>query len=172
ETHFSSFSSGRAYLRALAETPSRLSRRAFSVSTSFQEASRVRARSGPNMKRSLRLYDLVGFDYVLSNAAVARVETNSGSIVPASFERKSRCPDEFVRRIRVTACFEDPNWTGKLLETYDAETDCFVIAPCAWTIWQSRLALTHQYLSASEILLTCSSSPSAEGPDFVDSIKR
>ncbi|KZV39684.1 cationic amino acid transporter 7, chloroplastic-like [Dorcoceras hygrometricum] len=61
ETHFSSFSSGRAYLRALAETPSRLSRRAFSVSTSFQETSRVRARSGPNMKRSLRWYDLVGF---------------------------------------------------------------------------------------------------------------
>lgn len=61
ETHFSSFSTCRAYLRALSETPSRLSRRAFSVSTSFQETSRVRARSGTNMKRSLRWYDLVGF---------------------------------------------------------------------------------------------------------------
>ncbi|XP_073041672.1 cationic amino acid transporter 7, chloroplastic-like isoform X1 [Primulina eburnea] len=61
ETHFSSFSTCRAYLRALSETPSRISRRAFSVSTSFQEDSRVRARSGPNMKRSLRWYDLIGF---------------------------------------------------------------------------------------------------------------
>ncbi|KZV54038.1 protein N-terminal asparagine amidohydrolase-like [Dorcoceras hygrometricum] len=115
-------------------------------------------------------WDPGGIAYPLFHGFV--VETNSGSIVPASFERKSRCPDEIVRRIRVTACFEDPNWTGKLLETYDTETDCFVIAPCVWTIWQSRLALTHQYLSDSEILLTCSSSPSAEGPDFVDSIKR
>ncbi|XP_073129172.1 protein N-terminal asparagine amidohydrolase isoform X2 [Henckelia pumila] len=100
------------------------------------------------------------------------VETNSGSLVPASFQRTSRCPDEIVRSIRVTAWFEDPNWAGRLLETYDTETDCYVIAPCAWTIWQSRSALSRQYLSDTEILLMCSSSPSAEGPDFVDDIRR
>ncbi|CAK9153892.1 unnamed protein product [Ilex paraguariensis] len=58
------------------------------------------------------------------------VETSTGSVFPASFDRTSRCPDEIVRRIRVTVCFEDPHWTGRLLETYDTQTDRFVIAPC------------------------------------------
>ncbi|XP_075476466.1 protein N-terminal asparagine amidohydrolase isoform X1 [Primulina tabacum] len=115
-------------------------------------------------------WDSEGIAYPIFQGFV--VETNSGKIVPASFDRTSRCPDEIIRSIRVTAWFEDPNWTGRLLETYDTETDCFVIAPCAWTIWQTRAALTRQYLSDTEILLTCSSSPSAEGPDFVDDIKR
>lgn len=115
-------------------------------------------------------WDTEGIAYPIFHGFV--VETNSGSIVPASFDRTSRLPDEIVRRIRVTACFEDPTWTGRLLETYDTETDCLVIAPCAWTIWQARVALTRQYLSDTEILLTCSSSPLAEGPDFVDDIKR
>ncbi|CAA2989485.1 cationic amino acid transporter 6, chloroplastic-like [Olea europaea subsp. europaea] len=55
-----SFSSLNSYFRALSDTPNRLARRAFSVSTSFEETNRVRARSGIEMKRSLRWYDLVG----------------------------------------------------------------------------------------------------------------
>ncbi|WMV53675.1 hypothetical protein MTR67_047060 [Solanum verrucosum] len=61
ETYGSSFSNVKSYLRALSDTPHRLARRACSVSTSFEERSRVRARSGGDMKRSLRWYDLVGF---------------------------------------------------------------------------------------------------------------
>lgn len=61
ENHNSSFSNLKSYLRALSDTPNRLARRAGSVSTSFEETSRVRARSGGDMKRSLRWYDLVGF---------------------------------------------------------------------------------------------------------------
>ncbi|XP_059461802.1 cationic amino acid transporter 6, chloroplastic-like [Corylus avellana] len=60
ESHRSSFSSARTYLRALAQTPARLARRAGSVSTTFEEVSRVKARSGPDMRRTLRWYDLVG----------------------------------------------------------------------------------------------------------------
>ncbi|XP_027367299.1 cationic amino acid transporter 7, chloroplastic-like [Abrus precatorius] len=56
----SSFSSFRAYLRAVSFTPSRLARRAISVSTSYEEMSRVRARSGANMRKTLRWFDLVG----------------------------------------------------------------------------------------------------------------
>ncbi|KAK7280528.1 hypothetical protein RJT34_25592 [Clitoria ternatea] len=56
----SSFSTFSSYLRALSHTPSRLARRAFSVSTSFEEMSRVRARSGSSMRRTLRWFDLVG----------------------------------------------------------------------------------------------------------------
>ncbi|XP_010912336.1 cationic amino acid transporter 6, chloroplastic [Elaeis guineensis] len=56
----SSFASPRAYGRALAETPRRLRRRAGSVTTTYEEMSRVRARSGPGMARELRWPDLVG----------------------------------------------------------------------------------------------------------------
>ncbi|CAA0808883.1 protein N-terminal asparagine amidohydrolase family protein [Striga hermonthica] len=100
------------------------------------------------------------------------VETATGSIFPASFDRTSRCPDEIVRRIRLASCFEDPSWAGKLLDTYDTTTDRFVIAPCAWTIWQKETALSLKNLSDTEILLTRSSSPSAEGPDFVYNERR
>ncbi|GAB4836236.1 Cationic amino acid transporter 7, chloroplastic [Ancistrocladus abbreviatus] len=57
----SSFSSLKAYLRALSHTPHRLAKRAVSVSNSFDETSRLRARSGSDMRRTLRWYDLVGF---------------------------------------------------------------------------------------------------------------
>ncbi|KAF8106605.1 hypothetical protein N665_0137s0056 [Sinapis alba] len=55
-----SFSSLRVYLNSLSDTPSRFSRRAISVSTSYDEMSRVRAVSGEQMRRTLRWYDLVG----------------------------------------------------------------------------------------------------------------
>ncbi|XP_047322694.1 cationic amino acid transporter 7, chloroplastic-like [Impatiens glandulifera] len=56
-----SFSSIRSYFRALSDTPRRLARRAVSSSTSFEEMSRVRARSGTDMRRSLKWIDLIGF---------------------------------------------------------------------------------------------------------------
>ncbi|KAK2968166.1 hypothetical protein RJ640_018259 [Escallonia rubra] len=61
EAQHSSFSSLKAYLRAVADTPNRLTRRAGSVSSPFEETSRVRARSGSDMKRTLRWHDLVCF---------------------------------------------------------------------------------------------------------------
>ncbi|PIN14853.1 Amino acid transporter [Handroanthus impetiginosus] len=61
ETHSPSFSSFKSYIGALSDTPNRLSRRACSVSTSSEETSQVRARSGSEMKRALQWYDLVGF---------------------------------------------------------------------------------------------------------------
>lgn len=56
----SSFSSLRSYCRALTQLPTRLSHRATSVTTTYEEMSRVRARSGRDMARSLRWYDLIG----------------------------------------------------------------------------------------------------------------
>ncbi|KAF8403904.1 hypothetical protein HHK36_012010 [Tetracentron sinense] len=100
------------------------------------------------------------------------VETSTGSISPASFDRSSRCPDEIVRRIRVTVSFEDPSWNGKLLETYDTHTDRYQIAPCSWMPCWKDIAFSLQQLSDSEILLQCSTSPSAEGFDFVDNFRR
>ncbi|KAH0453139.1 hypothetical protein IEQ34_017463 [Dendrobium chrysotoxum] len=55
-----SFASLRAYGRAVAETHRRFSRRAGSVTTTYEEMSRVRARSGTDMARTLRWTDLVG----------------------------------------------------------------------------------------------------------------
>ncbi|CAI9091385.1 OLC1v1026407C1 [Oldenlandia corymbosa var. corymbosa] len=59
-TSSSSFSSLRTYFQAVSDTPYRLGRRAWSISTSFEETSRVKSRSGSDMKRTLRWYDLVG----------------------------------------------------------------------------------------------------------------
>ncbi|XP_030447052.1 protein N-terminal asparagine amidohydrolase [Syzygium oleosum] len=100
------------------------------------------------------------------------VETSNGSVFPACFDRSSRCPDEVVRRIRITACNDDSTWRGKLLETYHTQDDKFIIAPCYWSWHQFHIALTLQHLSDSQILLTCSTSPYAEGPDFVDNERR
>ncbi|WVZ54358.1 hypothetical protein U9M48_005166 [Paspalum notatum var. saurae] len=55
-----SFSSLRAYGHALAQTPRRLARRACAATAPGEELSRVRARSGAPMARSLRWWDLVG----------------------------------------------------------------------------------------------------------------
>ncbi|KAK6929048.1 Amino acid/polyamine transporter I [Dillenia turbinata] len=59
--HGSSFSNLKAYSQALSNLPKRLARRACSVSTSYEEMSRVKARSGSTMQKSLRWFDLVGF---------------------------------------------------------------------------------------------------------------
>ncbi|KAL4383260.1 hypothetical protein GQ457_15G026980 [Hibiscus cannabinus] len=100
------------------------------------------------------------------------IETSSGSLIPASFDRTSRCPDEIVRRLRVSASYEDPNWKGKLLDTYDTKTDRFIIAPCIWTDRLVQIVKSLRSLSDSDILTMCSTSPLAEGPDFVENEKR
>ncbi|XP_039133901.1 cationic amino acid transporter 7, chloroplastic-like isoform X3 [Dioscorea cayenensis subsp. rotundata] len=60
-TSVSSFSTSTAYFRALRDTPRRLAQRATSVTTTHEEMSRVRARSGSDMARTLRWPDLIGF---------------------------------------------------------------------------------------------------------------
>ncbi|KAG7570435.1 Protein N-terminal asparagine amidohydrolase [Arabidopsis thaliana x Arabidopsis arenosa] len=100
------------------------------------------------------------------------VNTSTGAILPASFDRTSRCPDEIVRRIRVSSSFLDSSWKGKLLDTYDTKTDRFIIAPCRWTMRLVEYVWELNQLSDEEILTNCSTSPSAEGPDFVDNSRR
>ncbi|XP_010559069.1 PREDICTED: protein N-terminal asparagine amidohydrolase isoform X2 [Tarenaya hassleriana] len=110
--------------------------------------------------------DAQGNTYPIFNGCL--VEASTGSIFPASFDRSSRCPDEIVRRIRVSVSYEDSNWEGKLIDTYDTKTDRFVIAPCSWTIRLVHIAWNLRQLPDEEILRTCSTSPSAEGPDFIN----
>ncbi|XP_057523089.1 protein N-terminal asparagine amidohydrolase isoform X1 [Amaranthus tricolor] len=100
------------------------------------------------------------------------VQTRTGSIVSATFDQTTRCPDELVRRIRVSASFSDSQWRNKLLETYDTQTDQFIIAPCYWSIRLVHMASYLQQLPDEEILHTCSTSPYAEAPDFIDNQKR
>ncbi|KAH1051304.1 hypothetical protein AAZX31_08G147600 [Glycine max] len=114
--------------------------------------------------------DSDGNTYPFFNGFVA--ETTTGIIIPAIFDRTSRCPDEIVRRIRVSVSYEDANWNGKLLETYDSGIDCFKIAPCRWTLRQNHIASSLLNYSDSEILSICSTSPTAEASDFVENLKR
>uniref|UniRef100_A0A0E0Q074 Protein N-terminal asparagine amidohydrolase n=1 Tax=Oryza rufipogon TaxID=4529 RepID=A0A0E0Q074_ORYRU len=100
------------------------------------------------------------------------VETSSGAVNPASFEMNSRCPDEIVRRIRVSVSSYDPNWQGRLLETYDTHSDAFEIAPACWMPDWAEMASSLNQLSDSEVLLQCSTSPAAEPPHFVENERR
>ncbi|KAI7733426.1 hypothetical protein M8C21_003580 [Ambrosia artemisiifolia] len=59
--HGSSFSSFKSYINALSDLPHRLGRRAGCVSTTFEETNQIRSRSGADMKRNLRWYDLICF---------------------------------------------------------------------------------------------------------------
>ncbi|KAJ9540771.1 hypothetical protein OSB04_027277 [Centaurea solstitialis] len=61
DIHGSSFSSFKSYLNALRDTPRRLARRAGSVSTTFEETSRLRSHYGGKMRKTLRWYDLICF---------------------------------------------------------------------------------------------------------------
>ncbi|XP_022152682.1 protein N-terminal asparagine amidohydrolase isoform X2 [Momordica charantia] len=94
------------------------------------------------------------------------------SLRPIHFDSTSRCPDEVVRRIRLSSSYEDPNSMGRLLEAYETQTDQFKIEPFRWSQWKQHMALSLQHLSDSEILQTCSTSPYAEGPDFVENERR
>ncbi|WOK98113.1 hypothetical protein Cni_G06823 [Canna indica] len=100
------------------------------------------------------------------------VDTSSGSLIPASFDEGSRGPDEIVRDVRLSLCSEDPNWKGKLLETYNTHHDRFEIAPCSWMSYWRNYALSMLQLSDSEFLLRSSTSPYAEGPHFVENQRR
>ncbi|RRT39838.1 hypothetical protein B296_00033845 [Ensete ventricosum] len=92
-------------------------------------------------------------EYATVDPALVQVDTSSNSIMPASFDRSSRGPDEIVRRIRVSLSSDDSNWKGRMSD---------------WKYYASSL----QQLSDSEFLLRCSTSPYAEAPDFVESERR
>ncbi|KAL6873481.1 hypothetical protein ACP4OV_013563 [Aristida adscensionis] len=100
------------------------------------------------------------------------VETSSGVVMPASFDMNSRCPDEVVRRIRVSVSSYDPLWQGRLLETYDTQHDVFRIVPACWMPDWADIASSLNQLSDSEVLLQCSTSPAAEPPHFVETERR
>jgi hypothetical protein len=72
-----------------------------------------------------------------------QVETSSGVVIPATFDMDSRCPDEVVRRIRVSVSSYDPTWQGRLLETYDTQDDVFQIAPACWYLKSSHRLYLH-----------------------------
>ncbi|KAK1431402.1 hypothetical protein QVD17_07861 [Tagetes erecta] len=59
--HESSFSSFKSYINAISQLPYRLRRRAGCVSTTFEETSQIRSRSGADMRKNLRWYDLICF---------------------------------------------------------------------------------------------------------------
>nr|CAB3470884.1 unnamed protein product [Digitaria exilis] len=81
------------------------------------------------------------------------VQTSSGVVTPAGFDMNSRCPDEVVRRIRVSVSSYDPAWQGRMPDWAD-------------------IASSLNQLSDSEVLMQCSTSPAAEPPHFVENERR
>lgn len=94
-------------------------------------------------KRLLSLWRLFcskgkGFIYLFINKLTVRVcvcvcvqvETSNGRVVPGSFDASTRCPDEIIRRIRLGASF-GPG-PPRLLDTYQTQTDQFLIPPFSW----------------------------------------
>ncbi|EMS63225.1 hypothetical protein TRIUR3_14465 [Triticum urartu] len=127
----------------------------------------------------LRSFCVLGINTMTDSYGNARpivggfvMQTSSGVVTPASFDITSRCPDEIVRRIRVSVSSYDPNWRGKLLETYDTHADIFQIAPACWMPDWAEMAFSLNQLSDSEVLLQCSTSPAAEPPHFVETERR
>ncbi|XP_020146181.1 protein N-terminal asparagine amidohydrolase [Aegilops tauschii subsp. strangulata] len=127
----------------------------------------------------LRSFCVLGINTMTDSYGNARpivggfvMQTSSGVVTPASFDITSRCPDEIVRRIRVSVSSYDPNWRGKLLETYNTHADIFQIAPACWMPDWAEMASSHNQLSDSEVLLQCSTSPAAEPPHFVETERR
>lgn len=100
------------------------------------------------------------------------MNTISGAITPTLFDRSARGPDEVIRIVRGSVSYGDTTWEGRLLETYDTRTDEFVIAPCKWMPAQSHYAAELLPLPDSQFLLRCSTSPYAESPDFIDTVRR
>lgn len=96
--------------------------------TSYKMISIVWVHSVKQIKPLERKFNL----NVLLFLLVIQVKTSDGSVFPASFDSTSRCPDEVIRRIRLSSSYEDPSLKGRLLETYETHTDQFKIEPCCW----------------------------------------
>ncbi|KAI7740794.1 hypothetical protein M8C21_030212 [Ambrosia artemisiifolia] len=130
----------------------------------FQMMSLVSDRDDDNI---LEVHIVGAFD-----DAGPQVETSSGSVIPASFDASTRGPDDIIRKIRLNASFEDPGRAGRLLDTYETQTDRFVITPFQWSNRLVRYAWWMRNRPDMEILYSTSTSPSAEGPDYVENQKR
>ncbi|KAL8262520.1 hypothetical protein R6Q59_023869 [Mikania micrantha] len=139
------------------------------VETLAQSVFKFEIRNFQVLKHNTRR-DSKGNAYPIFHGLV--VETSSGLVIPACFDASTRCPDDIIRRIRLSASFEDPRRSGRLLDTYETQTDRFVITPFTWTNQLVHYALLMRHRSDPEILLSTSTSPLAEGPDYVHNQKR
>ncbi|XP_024522812.1 protein N-terminal asparagine amidohydrolase [Selaginella moellendorffii] len=95
------------------------------------------------------------------------IETKSGRCVPASFSADASGPDEIIRALSMLA-----GPASRLRSPYDTESDTFSIKPFQWSRGWKMLAAQSLALSDAELLQTRSTSPHAESPSFVTSIRR
>ncbi|CAM6099851.1 unnamed protein product [Calypogeia fissa] len=100
------------------------------------------------------------------------VETSSGRLLPAVFEPEARCPDGTVRGVCTTTVSADPRWVATLLSPYDTLSDTFKIYPFKWGGEIERYSLYMLTLEDAPFLDTFSTSPYAEGPDFLPTSRR
>jgi hypothetical protein len=100
------------------------------------------------------------------------VETSSGRFLPAYFEQESRGPDGTVRAVYTTILGGNKKWDPTLVSPYDSVSDTFVIQPFT-TVAAARNYTEYMLrLPDDEFLQNFSTSPYAEGPDFVPTSRR
>ncbi|KAL3685082.1 hypothetical protein R1sor_003104 [Riccia sorocarpa] len=100
------------------------------------------------------------------------VDTESGAVMPARFERGARGPDSTVRKICSTTALSDPSWEPSLLSPYQTHTDSFIIKASKWGRRLVEFASYMLTLDDEDFLQKYSTSPYAEGPEFVDNCRR
>ncbi|KAG6552649.1 hypothetical protein Mapa_005596 [Marchantia paleacea] len=100
------------------------------------------------------------------------VETKTGVVRPASFQGGARGPDATVRLVCTTTVTSDPSWDTSLLSPYQTLSDSYIIKPSKWSRVYETYAPYMLSLNDEEFLQTFSTSPYAEGPDFLGNCRR
>ncbi|KAL2629039.1 hypothetical protein R1flu_013725 [Riccia fluitans] len=100
------------------------------------------------------------------------VETKSGAVMPARFEGGARGPDSTVRMVCTTTVTSDPSWDTSLLSPYQTHSDSYLIKPSKWSKVYMTYAPYMLSLNDEDFVQTFSSSPYAEGPEFVENCRR
>ncbi|CAM6025015.1 unnamed protein product [Sphagnum balticum] len=99
------------------------------------------------------------------------VESKIGHLAPATFHIDARCPDGVVRSLCLFTISSNPNYGAELMTPYKTSEDSFAIGPTRWCVRGLQPCPIYED-EDSWFLEKTSTSPYAEGPDFLTSSRR
>ncbi|CAM6000438.1 unnamed protein product, partial [Sphagnum balticum] len=110
-----------------------------------------------------------GFGHPIAYGFV--VESKIGRLAPATFHIDARCPDGVVRSLCLLTISSNPNYGAELMTPYKTSEDSFAIGPTRWCVRGLQPCPIYED-EDSWFLEKTSTSPYAEGPDFLTSSRR